>query len=501
MKRKMPFRRMSVAFLAIAFLIGWGAAPYEVADTRADDLVIAEPADGLAPSSLDVLAEWKILHSRDGHLDEEIVAESPINIGQLKPGAPLPPLTARTSSGEEVLLNDLWKKKPTVISLYKSAYCGHCQWQFRQLLSVHKELEALGYQVMAISHIGEIGVKRMEDRYSPPLPLFSDEGQKVGRTLGIAFGKDRPEVNFYPGRNDMGVYGSALFIVDTDGRVQYEWTYSDNKTRLGTGPVLAAAKRVIEEKTSVFTDLTKATKKPETVTHLRLNYQGLTELPVDALQLTNLVRLELVGNRLKTLPAGISAMRSLQRLDLSSNELESLPAEIGKLGNLADLQLLRNRLVQLPLEIGQLRNLERLNLMYNPIRALPPRDRQTGEAAFPATSRAQHGHTPARDREAEEPAKPLRRRQEDRQQRGGARKIRPLREPPADRESHRPKEPPAGDRQPRKSVRAAPALQRADVLCVGQQQQKLSCSHCITISHWLCAGGDVCAICTLRIIR
>ena len=74
MKRKIRFRRKSVAFLTTAFLIGCGAAPHGVADTRAGDLVFPESTGGLAPSSLYVLPEWNILHARGGHLDEEIVA-------------------------------------------------------------------------------------------------------------------------------------------------------------------------------------------------------------------------------------------------------------------------------------------------------------------------------------------------------------------------------------------------------------------------------------------
>ncbi len=315
---------------------------------------------------------WPCLYDRGNYLESNVAQESPVNIGQLQPGASLPELTAYTSVGEPVSLNEVFKQKPTVLFFYKSAYCGHCQFQFRQILGIQDQLADLGFQVMAVSHVSLESTKRMEDKYTPPFPVLSDRNQDVGRAFGIAFSMARPEVNFYPGRNDMGVYGSALFVVSTNGRVLYEWTYNDNKVRLNDQAVLAAARKVIADREAVFSDLQKALESPDRVTHLNLNYQNLKTIPNIVFGLKNLEHLELVGNKLVALPPEIGRLSNLKRLNVSDNRLTFLPAEIGELTHLQDLQLLKNNLTHLPSEIGALTNLVRLNLMYNPVAELPP---------------------------------------------------------------------------------------------------------------------------------
>ena len=321
------------------------------------------------------LPEWKCLYDR-GYITSDIGPESPINIGQLQPGAKFPDLQGWTSENKAVnLLNEI-AKKPTVISFYKSAYCGHCQWQFVQLMAAKEELNNLGFQLMAISHIKKDGIKRMEGRYNPPFPLYSDKDQTVGRALGFAFDKESPEVNMYPGRNDMGVYGSALYIVNTNGTIMYEWTYSDNKVRLSAENVIAAAKQVLTNKNVVFTNLKKAIKTPDKVVNLNLSYQDLKSIPVEIFKFPNLKVLHLTGNKISEIPAGIGKLTKLERLELSHNKINQLPPEIGLLKELKDLQLLDNNLITLPPEIGKLKKLVRLNLMYNPLEVLPP---ETGD--------------------------------------------------------------------------------------------------------------------------
>ena len=110
----------------------------------------------------------------------------------------------------------------------------------------------------------------------------------------------------------------------------------------------------------------------EAVTTLDLSEQGLTELPPEIGQLTNLTVLRLSGNQLTALPPEICQLTNLTRLELWSNQLNKLPPEIGQLTNLTTLELYQNKLNQLPPEIGQLTNLTTLYLYYNELNQLPP---------------------------------------------------------------------------------------------------------------------------------
>jgi Leucine-rich repeat (LRR) protein len=75
---------------------------------------------------------------------------------------------------------------------------------------------------------------------------------------------------------------------------------------------------------------------------------------------------------LTELPTEIGNLTNLQFLYLSDNELTHLPSEIGNLTNLLQLHVYRNQLISLPPEIGNLSNLETLALNGNQLASLPP---------------------------------------------------------------------------------------------------------------------------------
>ncbi|MEH2117199.1 COR domain-containing protein [Nostoc sp.] len=108
------------------------------------------------------------------------------------------------------------------------------------------------------------------------------------------------------------------------------------------------------------------------VTELDLSGKGLTTLPREIVQLTNLRSLNLYGNQLSSLPPEIGQLTNLRSLDLSSNQLSSLPPEIVQLTNLQTLKLSGNQLSSLPPEFRQLTNLQTLNLSGNQLSSLPP---------------------------------------------------------------------------------------------------------------------------------
>ncbi|MFN6439842.1 MAG: COR domain-containing protein [Nostoc sp. DedSLP01] len=106
-------------------------------------------------------------------------------------------------------------------------------------------------------------------------------------------------------------------------------------------------------------------------TMLDLSDKGLTKLPAEIGQLSNLSQLYLNSNQLTTLPPEIGKLSSLTVLALSSNQLKTLPQQIGQLSNLRELDLSSNQLKTLPQQIGQLFNLTVLDLSSNQLRVLP----------------------------------------------------------------------------------------------------------------------------------
>ncbi len=121
---------------------------------------------------------------------------------------------------------------------------------------------------------------------------------------------------------------------------------------------------------------------------LDLSKQGLTALPPEIGQLTNLQELDLENNQLSALPPEIGQLTSLQELNLDSNQLRALPPEIGQLTSLQELKLHGNQLRALPPEIGHLSSLESLDVDDNPLNEPPVEVIQQGTKAVLAYLRA-----------------------------------------------------------------------------------------------------------------
>jgi internalin A len=88
---------------------------------------------------------------------------------------------------------------------------------------------------------------------------------------------------------------------------------------------------------------------------LDLSGRGISELPPEIGQLTNLTSLDLGDpwdeenkNQLTELPDEIGQLANLQMLALSGNQLTTLPESIAQLANLQKLDLWSNELTTLP---------------------------------------------------------------------------------------------------------------------------------------------------------
>ncbi len=106
-------------------------------------------------------------------------------------------------------------------------------------------------------------------------------------------------------------------------------------------------------------------------TILSLSELGLSSIPEQIGELTDLTILDLRSNQLTTLPKRIGNLTALTYLSLGGNQLTTLPESIGGLTALTDLLLGRNQLTTLPESIGGLKALTILDLGFNQLTKLP----------------------------------------------------------------------------------------------------------------------------------
>lgn len=114
---------------------------------------------------------------------------------------------------------------------------------------------------------------------------------------------------------------------------------------------------------------TEQVKNIRELTVTRNDLQNLSD--IFTLNFENLTHLNLEGNRLSQLPLQMKNLIKLQHLNLSHNCLNVLSDEIGYLSMLQTLKLENNSLVELPVSVRNLMNLQQLSVANNNLRNLP----------------------------------------------------------------------------------------------------------------------------------
>jgi len=186
------------------------------------------------------------------------VATSAEEICPIKVGTSLPKITLRTAADQPFDLNASIAKKPAVLVFYRGGWCPFCNLQMAQLRDVQPQLEKLGYQLLAVStdHPQELdkSTQKQELKYT----LLSDSKMQASQALGIAFEVDEATVSKYKGAGlDLEkVSGErhhllpvpSVFVVGTDGIINFSYVNPNYKVRLAPEVLLAAAKAALPQK-------------------------------------------------------------------------------------------------------------------------------------------------------------------------------------------------------------------------------------------------------------
>jgi Leucine-rich repeat (LRR) protein len=113
------------------------------------------------------------------------------------------------------------------------------------------------------------------------------------------------------------------------------------------------------------------------LTYFSARYNNLTELPREIFHLTNLTELDLSINQIKELPVGIENLKSLKTLKLNANwdnklDTKNLFSVIERLENLENLHLENcQSSMNIPESISSLKNLRKFDISNNLVSKLP----------------------------------------------------------------------------------------------------------------------------------
>lgn len=190
--------------------------------------------------------------------DKKRVADSAEDICPIKVGTKIPSINVRNLEGQNVDLSLLTTAKKTVLIFYRGGWCPFCNMQLANLKDIENDLVNLGYQLVAISIDKPEKLKESIDKNKLSYNLLSDSKAEASIAFGLAFkvtddyNKMLLEHNMNleeaSGENHHILPVPAVFIVDENSIIQFEYVNPNYKVRLNEELLLMTAKELVKMK-------------------------------------------------------------------------------------------------------------------------------------------------------------------------------------------------------------------------------------------------------------
>ena len=195
-----------------------------------------------APTGRAALYEAKIEELR-----AEFASESAIGVDDPAPDFALPNATAKS-----VVLKDLLRSGPVVLTFYRGGWCPYCNIQLRAYQGVLPEITGLGGRLVAISPQLPDNSLDTVNKNALTFDVLSDVGNKVARQYGLVYAlpeeirsalrsnnKPLPSIN---GDESWELPVPATFVVASDQHVALAYIEVDYRKRLEPEAVLTCLK-------------------------------------------------------------------------------------------------------------------------------------------------------------------------------------------------------------------------------------------------------------------
>ncbi|MTI89510.1 MAG: AhpC/TSA family protein [Balneolaceae bacterium] len=180
------------------------------------------------------------------------VAPSADKVHPLLISSTIPDVSVKTIDGENVKLRELTSKKPTILIFYRGGWCPYCNQHLAELQQVEDKLYDMGYQVLALSPDRPTKLKESMNKHELDYTLLSDSPMNATKAFGLAFEMEESLVKTYKEDYNIDIEGDsgyghhllpapAVYIIDTDGTVQFNYVNPNYRERIRGNILLAAA--------------------------------------------------------------------------------------------------------------------------------------------------------------------------------------------------------------------------------------------------------------------
>lgn len=180
------------------------------------------------------------------------VPTDPYEVAPLLINETIPDISVRTINDEAISLHEVVKEKPTMFVFYRGGWCPYCSRHMSELAQVEKEILEMGYQIVAISVDRPEVLKKTLEQIELEYTLLSDSPAEAIKAFGLAYEVDQSTVDRYKSvgidlEGDSGhdhhiLPAPAVYIVDQEGKVNFQYVNPNYRERISGDILLAAAK-------------------------------------------------------------------------------------------------------------------------------------------------------------------------------------------------------------------------------------------------------------------
>ncbi len=181
----------------------------------------------------------------------QTIPDSPSKVNPILINSSIPDVSLKNIDGEDVVLKELVAQQPTMIVFYRGGWCPYCTKHMAELQQIEKEIVEMGYQILAISVDRPEALKKTLTDVELTYTLLSDSPADALKGFGVAYTLDSQTVERYKNygidiEKDSGydhhiLPAPAVFLIDTEGTVKFQYVNPDHRERINGDILLAAA--------------------------------------------------------------------------------------------------------------------------------------------------------------------------------------------------------------------------------------------------------------------
>lgn len=182
------------------------------------------------------------------------VAKDAESVTPLLPGMSALAFTARDVQGEPFHFDPESLDKPVTLVFYRGGWCPFCNTQLGQLRAAESELQEMGFDILFVSaDLPEnLYASLKKENADVEYTLLSDSSMEIAQSYGVAFHVDEDyrlwllgmdmDIEEASGQKHHILPVPTIFLIDTTGTIQFQYSNPNYKVRLHPDVLLAAAR-------------------------------------------------------------------------------------------------------------------------------------------------------------------------------------------------------------------------------------------------------------------